>query len=55
MGVLVYFLRFFSWIFGITIARPDQEQRYALFLVGMLILVAIAAAVVSWLAVHFLT
>ena len=48
MTLLVYFLRFFSWIFGITEATRKDEKKYALLLVGTLLATAMLVACAVW-------
>ena len=40
MYVLILLLRWFSAVFGLTTAKPQEEARYALFLFGMLLVLA---------------
>jgi hypothetical protein len=54
MFALVNFLRFFSWIFGLTSARAEDEKKYAVLLLVILAAIAVISGVTIWFVLRFL-
>jgi hypothetical protein len=53
MVLLKIMLRLFTTIFGTTHPAKDEEDKYALLLFGLIVLIVAAMAAVAWIVANF--